>query len=676
MRELIVVRTHLADAPSLAAFDRYAAASGRDVTFCCDERKGPVETGGRRKVTLDAAAMEALGLLPHPNAGWRCGDYFYYATRAAMPDYDAYWLVEPDVLVNAPDLAAFLDGFADPATDFTAARLGPRDARWVWHRTVADDYPAVHGCIFPITRISGRAIDHLHRARRAAAARMAARGLDTWPNDEVFVATELMHAGFACADFNAAGRQAYTPRSLRIDAQHDRATLAAAPPDGLIWHPVRNLDDWAARLAKRLEKPAPRGPEHFPAPMNRGDASWLGGSAQMIIESGRFGGSALLPLILAREGFRLRRWAAAMPDGGAGFAEADAAQFVQLDRKIGRLFGPRPGAAPAATAHLATLRREVPPLAVAAASDFELGEAIPLGSLPRGHVLPYAFDLAARDLLMTLHLRPEVPLAAPFLYAAQREGTRVAVRVPWDGLDAAFGPPDRGARPILVFSPGRTGSTLLDELLGCAMPLTVSEPDTGSQLGVLRPGFARLGPALHERLVWHALAPLLARAPAGAPCAIKFRSQANGAIGDMIRVFPRARFVFMLRRRTAWARSTFRAFRHRPEQAVGNLLAALKALQLLVRSDAERHILFYEDLVAAPEAALAGVLGREAPLPPDVAARVAQVMAGDSQRGTAVSRDRTAREAEGEAEWLAAFDALWAERKPTTLLDELRLDLG
>ena len=141
MRELIVVRTHLADAPSLAAFDRYAAASGRDVTFCCDERKGPVETGSRRKVTLDAAAMEALGLLPHPNAGWRCGDYFYYATRAAMPDHDFYWLVEPDVLVNAPDLAAFLDGFADPATDFTAARLGPRDARWVWHRTVADDYP-------------------------------------------------------------------------------------------------------------------------------------------------------------------------------------------------------------------------------------------------------------------------------------------------------------------------------------------------------------------------------------------------------------------------------------------------------------------------------------------------------------------------------------------------------
>jgi hypothetical protein len=677
VRELIIVRTHLADDASLAAFDRYAASSRRDVTFCCDERKGAVETGGRRKVTLDGPAIEALGLLPHPNAGWRCGDYFHYATRRAMPDYDAYWLIEPDVLINAPDLAAFFDGFADPALDLAAPRFGPRNASWVWHRTIAPDYAAPHGCLFPISRLSGRAIDHLHAARRAAAARMAGQGLDAWPNDEAFVASELVQAGFACTDLNTPGREVYTSRSLRIDAQHDRAALMAAPPDGLIWHPARDLEDWAAKLAKRLEKPVARGPEHSPAPAHRGDASWLGGAAQVIQETGRFNGAALLPLVLAREGFRLRRWASAMPDDGASFATADAGQFAQLDRKIGKLFGPARGARPAATAHLASLRRSVRGFAVADAADFELGEAIPLGAVPRAHALPYAFDLAARDLLMTLHLRPDVPLAAPFLYAAQREQARVAIRVPWDELDAAFGPPDREVRPILVFSPGRTGSTLLDRLLGCIVPLTVSEPDTASQLGVLRGEFASLGPALHDRLVWHALSPLLSRAPDAAQpgCAIKFRAQVNGALRDMLRVFPRARFVFMLRRRLPWARSVFRAFRHRPEQAVGSLVAALKALQLLARSDADRHILFYEDLVAAPETVLAGVLGRAAPLPPDIAARIADVMAGDAQHGTAISRDKTAQPREGEAEWLATFDALWTERKPSALLAELNLDL-
>ena len=99
------------------------------------------------------------------------------------------------------------------------------------------------------------------------------------------------------------------------------------------------------------------------------------------------------------------------------------------------------------------------------------------------------------------------------------------------------------------------------------------------------------------------------------------------------------------------------------------------ALLVLHRSAADKHVLFYEDLVAEPEARLAEVIGREAPLPADLAERVSRVMASDPQRGTDISRDRTAQPVAGETEWLAAFDALWAERRPAALLEEVAVDL-
>ena len=50
MRNLIIVRTHRADAASLAAYDRYAALPGTDVVFCVDERAGEADMGGRAKI--------------------------------------------------------------------------------------------------------------------------------------------------------------------------------------------------------------------------------------------------------------------------------------------------------------------------------------------------------------------------------------------------------------------------------------------------------------------------------------------------------------------------------------------------------------------------------------------------------------------------------------------------
>ncbi len=107
MRNLIIVRTHRADAASLAAYDRYAALPGTDVVFCVDERAGEADMGGRAKIGFNQGTLDAMGLYAHPEYGWRCGDYCHYVVRAARPAYDAYWLIEPDVLIHEDDAGGF-----------------------------------------------------------------------------------------------------------------------------------------------------------------------------------------------------------------------------------------------------------------------------------------------------------------------------------------------------------------------------------------------------------------------------------------------------------------------------------------------------------------------------------------------------------------------------------------
>ncbi len=238
MREIVVVRTHVASPAALAAYDRYAALSGRPTVFCCDETAGPVDTGGRPKLSFTAGGLAAHGLRAEPGprgTGWSCGDYCHYVLRRDLPDFDRCWLLEPDVLLNLDRPAEFFDSLAVREDAFLAAWFGPADPSWRWAAAAGRHYATVHRCLFPVTRLSAPAADHLLRARRALAT-SAAR---TWLNDEAFVASELMAAGFACADLNATGRVFWTERSFRWRPAHDAARLAAAPRDGLLWHPVR-----------------------------------------------------------------------------------------------------------------------------------------------------------------------------------------------------------------------------------------------------------------------------------------------------------------------------------------------------------------------------------------------------------------------------------------------------
>ncbi len=408
MRTLVILRAHKADADTFAAYDRYAGLRSADLVICCDERNGAVDMGGRAQLSWDRDRLAALGLFAHPRCGWRCGDYAYYVTRAARPDYDLYWLVEPDVVINVDDLDAAFDRLNSAEADFLAPRFALRDDRWEWARTMRYRYERVYGCIFPLTRLSARAIDHLHAARRASLVAESAETFAAWPNDEAFVSTELYNHGFACLELQSGLPGCYTRETLRTAIPHDRAALESRQPDGLIYHPVRDFNAWFEDGSRWAADCGQRRRGGFEPPA-RGQVMRLLGLAAACAEHEGLGDAAMFPLMLAS-------------DQAAGVLDPDVPELARIDlrsrqgraaRMLAREFGPRRNGRVFATAHLLGSGDDRRPLAVANVADFHLGDAVALHTLPARFALPYAFDFEAECLLFTIH-----PLPATVLYAA------------------------------------------------------------------------------------------------------------------------------------------------------------------------------------------------------------------------------------------------------------------
>ena len=93
--------------------------------------------------------------------------------------------------------------------------------------------------------MSTRAIDVCLRERRSG--RFSLRDRLQWPNDEVFVATEVAHAGLAIADLNDFGRTVYR-RDTFDYAPLDGDTGAFRDGRDRIYHPVLHGDDYARRV--------------------------------------------------------------------------------------------------------------------------------------------------------------------------------------------------------------------------------------------------------------------------------------------------------------------------------------------------------------------------------------------------------------------------------------------
>jgi hypothetical protein len=266
--------------------------------------------------------------------------------------------------------------------------------------------------------------------------------------------------------------------------------------------------------------------------------------------------------------------------------------------------------------------------------------------------LAYCADMQAERVLYTLH-SGDLPalFAAPFLYAAQLPAASAVVSVPFERL-AELEPEDCTPSPTLIFSPGRTGSTLLARVLLAAGKPCASEPDMLAQVCRFeREDRRRIGLDMEEALQRACLVSLC-RALGPAPF-IKLRSHCNARPLPILQAAPAANAVFMLRRRHEWAASRHRAFGENPASVAAVLRQAVDALDKLAGAGQPFHVLWFDDLVRDPANALRGLGVAEVN-----AAAIEAAMAQDAQAGTAVARAHLAG-LRVDSGFEAAFDAAW-----------------
>jgi hypothetical protein len=240
-RTALLIRTHYADDQLRGFVDQLRAEAAFDVFVVADERRGPIDLGGAPKVPLTPELPAELGLYAQTqNLLWRCGDYALYAARRALPDYDAFWMIEPDVRLCSPRPSDILARFPPPdEVDFLAAHLRPAEPDWNWGRTMSAEEGPVWRCLYALVRVSARALDVMleERLRMGRLFGHSGRDPEFWPNDEVFTASTLARRGLVCRDLNDFG-QIYEPVGFSFWLPVSEREFEASGREGWIYHPV------------------------------------------------------------------------------------------------------------------------------------------------------------------------------------------------------------------------------------------------------------------------------------------------------------------------------------------------------------------------------------------------------------------------------------------------------
>lgn len=326
-----------------------------------------------------------------------------------------------------------------------------------------------------------------------------------------------------------------------------------------------------------------------------------------------------------------------------------------------------------------TARKKSIPFVPVDVTDFEFREGTsidPQMVLNNPMVTLYCLDHANHRALFV-----ETPAGldlsqAPFMYIAQYENAVNLIGVPYETLhQLADGVSLDDARVILVYSTGRTGSTLLGAALNAVESVVnISEPDVFTQLVTYR-AWDDSNEADISKLVKSCLKIMCKpteQIPNPTHWSIKFRSFSI-ELGDLLfKHFPNTKNIFLYRHAETWANSNKRAFIENAEdlgfrawfqslfstfvpsiaahvQAGGQLLTVAEMGVMLWLNVLQRYIelnqagmpgiaLRYEDIKTAPHEALQRIFEfcdlQTANMKP-----VYQVLEKDSQAGSAVAQD-------------------------------------
>ena len=245
---LIILRTHVFGERERAFAEQLRAGHDRPVVIAADETRRPLDVAPFTKISITRAACNALGLYCTPDFTWRTGDYVFYLARHQFPGVERFWVVEPDVEQSFGSWGACFDFFERfTAPDLISSHLAPATPDWYWRQSGRNRPGGAYRAFFPLVRMSARAVDVCHRERRRGPFSLHDRL--HWPNDEVFVATELVHAGLPVADMNSFGTTVYTDDSFNYGPlDGDLGSFRTAPDR--VYHAVLYGEAYRERRAR------------------------------------------------------------------------------------------------------------------------------------------------------------------------------------------------------------------------------------------------------------------------------------------------------------------------------------------------------------------------------------------------------------------------------------------
>lgn len=232
--------------------------------------------------------------------------------------------------------------------------------------------------------------------------------------------------------------------------------------------------------------------------------------------------------------------------------------------------------------------------AVAGCDDLVTGPARTVTGEDLRGLAPYGYH-APSDRLWLVNT-PRAALEHSFLYAAQADATeRVLTMRPHTLLERLPHVDWQRARPLLVLSIGRCGSTVASRYLGDLGWRSLSEPDV-FDLATWELDVTRTDRALRAAAAaWMAFA-------GSTPdrTAFKFRSDLSSHVHVLRRAFPGARILFLTREVEAWAHSFVRAFGVDNRHLAGTLRHARRCLAQLAEANAPFAIVDHSKLARDP----------------------------------------------------------------------------
>ena len=170
---------------------------------------------------------------------WYNCDYRFYYVRKIFPGYDCYWQFEYDIFCNGDSYQPFFDTYAKHTEDLlsTHYRAEQMNGNWPWSKNVDWNYKdmPIYGSLFPIVRLTGRAVDFLYGQRlkqEELFENMSGSKNDAWPFCELFVPTELVNNGFTAASMEE--------KQITWNNEYDLNEVRLFEhPDNLLYHPVK-----------------------------------------------------------------------------------------------------------------------------------------------------------------------------------------------------------------------------------------------------------------------------------------------------------------------------------------------------------------------------------------------------------------------------------------------------